>query len=1350
MPDDPQLMSVFAEALERTDPVERAAYLDQACGDDAALRRRVDGLIASLGDAGRFLEPNVTATAESIHAWAYATYSHSPGGTLSTLEGFTSASRPVEFVAGQVIAGRYTLLGVLGQGGMGTVYRAEQAAPVKRLVALKLIRVGMDSRKILARFDAERQALAMMDHPNIARVFDGGTTEANQPFFVMELVDGEPITHYCDRKRLPVRSRLELFVAVCVAMQHAHQKGIIHRDLKPGNVLVAEVDGRATPKVIDFGVAKATEFKLTDQTLGDTGAIVGTPTYMSPEQADPSSMDIDTRTDVYALGVLLYELLSGSPPIDPGQFRLAGLFEMLRMVREVDPPKPSTRVSSAAALPNIAACRDIDPAQLKRELQGDLDWIVMKALEKDRTRRYDTANGFAADVLRHLAFEPVQAAPPSRAYQVRKFVRKNRGMMMAASLVLLALLVGLTGTTWGLFRADRALAAEARRLIERDEALKVAERARAGEVNRVAERDEALRKEAERVKERDGAISVADARAEELRYRLGVSEMVLAANAFDHGDVILATERLANVPPGQRGWEWHYLKRQTSGGLFPLHGHAKAVWGGSFSPDGSRIVTASSDETARVWDARTGETILELRGHAGELSCASFSPDGSRIVTGSADGTARVWDARTGATLLELKGHASGVRGVSFSPDGSRVVTGSADGTARVWDARTGETILELKGHASGVRGASFSPDGSRIVTGSADGTARVWDARTGGKLLELKGHASGVRGVSFSPDGSRVVTGGDDGTARVWGARTGATLLELKGHASGVRGVSFSPDGSRIVTGGDDGTARVWDARTGGKLLELKGHTGWVTSASFSPDGSWILTGSIDKTARVWAARADTTLLDLKGKQELVPRTWFSPHFSRFVRGDKGGTARICETRTGATLLELKGHAGGMKCVSFGADGSRILIVSREGTARVWDARTGAILLELGGNFNDVSRASLSPDGARVVTIGDDGTARVWDARTGAILLELRRDEFEGFVHDIDFMSPRVSFSPDGSRILAVLKDGSAWLWDARTGAKVLHLKEDVNVIHRASFSHDGLRIVTGGQHNTARVWDAKTGAILLELEGHTEAVWSASFSPDGSRIITGSLDKTVRLWDARTGMCLLELKGHAEPVVNASFSPDGSRILTACWDGATRLREAPTGPTLPEFKGHTAKVWSASFSPDGSRIITGSSDQTARVWDAKAGTTILDLKEHTTGVVNTSFSSDGSRVLTLAASAPWKVWDATTGRESKDSLATTKFGGGPISPDGRFIAHPAGRIVELISLRPNEVELEYRRFLTRPNLARYREGYDEARKANDSFAARFYLNLLPPAEREQLETIELDRAFPADPFAR
>ena len=466
--DPARVKSLFLAASDLDSLADRAAHLDRECGGEAELRARVEALLAADARPGPSPETEPagmattaapqdatrTSVSETSVPSELATAGFRPEGTRTTVEDDAPPDFSAASVAGRVVAGRYRLREVLGEGGMGTVYRADQTEPLRRQVALKLIKIGMDSRAVLARFDAERQALALMDHPNIARVFDGGTTQTGQPFFVMELVKGEPITAYCDRLRLPVRARLELFVAVCQAVQHAHQKGIIHRDLKPSNVMVTEVDGRPTPKVIDFGVAKATEFSLTDRSLADTGAIVGTPTYMSPEQADPNSMDIDTRTDVYALGVILYELLAGSPPIDATQFKRGAILEMLRMVREVDPPRPSTKLSTSVALPNIAASRDIAPEHLKRALAGDLDWIVMKALEKDRTRRYETANGFGADILRHLANEPVVAAPPSRSYRLRKFVRKHRGAVMAASLILLALLAGIVGTTLGLIAAD--------------------------------------------------------------------------------------------------------------------------------------------------------------------------------------------------------------------------------------------------------------------------------------------------------------------------------------------------------------------------------------------------------------------------------------------------------------------------------------------------------------------------------------------------------------------------------------------------------------------------------------------------------------------------------------------------------------------------------------------------------------------------------------------------------------------------------------------------------------------------------------------------------------------------------
>ena len=433
------------------------------------------------------------------------------GTAIGVPRGPRTASVPSGEGIGTVIAGRYTLDEIIGEGGMGSVYLASQTEPVKRQVALKLIKTGMDSRGVLARFDAERQALALMDHPNIARIYDGGVTPAGQPFFVMELVSGVPLTEYCDAQRLTVNARLELFVAVCQAVQHAHQKGIIHRDLKPGNVLVTEVDGRPTPKVIDFGVAKATEVKLTEMSFADVGMIVGTPAYMSPEQADPTSIDIDTRTDVYALGVMLYELLTGSPPLRAKDFQRGAILEMLRMVREVDPPRPSTKLSTAEALPNIAANRNIEPAKLARLLQGELDWVVMKALEKDRTRRYETVNAFARDIQRYLTDEVVEARPPSRRYRFNKFVKRNKGQVIAASVVLLTLVAGTVGTSWGMWDANIARTAERRRADGERDARIDAQRARDSEAEQrgiaVAERDKAVAAEKQTAIQRDKALA---------------------------------------------------------------------------------------------------------------------------------------------------------------------------------------------------------------------------------------------------------------------------------------------------------------------------------------------------------------------------------------------------------------------------------------------------------------------------------------------------------------------------------------------------------------------------------------------------------------------------------------------------------------------------------------------------------------------------------------------------------------------------------------------------------------------------------------------------------------------------
>jgi len=487
MPLDPRrVKELFVAASELADPQARQALLDRECGADAELRQRLDVLLAAHDAPHAALNQPLVAEA--------------PGATAA-YESLKDAA-PAEAV-GSVIAGKYKLLQEIGEGGMGSVFMADQTHPVKRRVAVKVIKAGMDSARVLARFEAERQALALMDHPHIAKVLDAGTTETGRPFFVMELVKGIPLTQFCDEHKLPVLDRLNLFMQVCSAVQHAHQKGIIHRDLKPTNILVESHDGKPVPKVIDFGLAKATSgMQLTEHSLFTAlGQVLGTPLYMAPEQAAFNAIDVDTRADVYALGVILYELLTGTTPIERESFKQAAFDEMLRVIREQEPPTPSSRISSSELRASVAAVRQIEPVKLGRFVRGELDWIVMKSLSKERDRRYDSATAFARDVERFLNHEPVQAGPPSAAYKLRKFVRRNRPQVIAAAVVLLALIAGMAGTTFGLIRAQRARTAETKQRTIAEQKQQEAEASAKSEAEQraIAEQREREATEAERL-----------------------------------------------------------------------------------------------------------------------------------------------------------------------------------------------------------------------------------------------------------------------------------------------------------------------------------------------------------------------------------------------------------------------------------------------------------------------------------------------------------------------------------------------------------------------------------------------------------------------------------------------------------------------------------------------------------------------------------------------------------------------------------------------------------------------------------------------------------------------------------
>ena len=561
--------------------------------------------------------------------------------------------------------------------------------------------------------------------------------------------------------------------------------------------------------------------------------------------------------------------------------------------------------------------------------------------------------------------------------------------------------------------------------------------------------------------------------------------------------------------------------------LAVLSGHGAIVRSAAYSPDGTHIVTASYDKTARIWDARSGEQLAVLSGHDGEVESAAYSSDGTRVVTASNDQTARIWDARSGKQIAVLLGHDGVVESAAYSPDGARIVTSSFDRTARVWDARSGKQLAVLSGHDGEVASAAYSPDGTRIVTSSLDKTARIWDARSGKQLAVLSGHGAEVRSAAYSPDSARIVTASYDKTARIWDARTGKLLVVLSGHGAEVRSAHYSSDGERIVTASYDKTARIWDASSGKQLGVLSGHGSFVISAAYSPDGSRIVTASHDNTARIWDARMDVHLAVLSGHDSVVQSAAYSP------------------------------------------DGTRIVTASNDKTARIWDAQTGAQLAVLSGHDSEVACAAYSPDGSRIVTSSLDKTARIWDARSGRQLAVLSGDD--GLVES-------AAYSPDGTRIVITSSDKTARIWDARSGKQLAILSDHGGELYSAAYSPDGTRIVTASHDKTVPIWDARSGKLLAVLSGHGNVVQSATYSPDGTRIVTASHDKTARIWDARSGKQLAVLSGHGGFVTTAAYSPDGTRIVTASYDKTARIWNAQVPAALD-----SQIAWDAAAQTDG-----------------------------------------------------------------------------------------------------------------------------------------------------------------------
>ena len=1099
--------SILASAVDIESAAERRRFVDRACGGDAELRQRVEELVENHFHAGSFLERPAVGPAETAALDTPASDSPTP-------------PREPPAAPGDVV-GPYKLLEVVGEGGMGTVYLAEQREPIRRLVALKVIKAGMDSRAVLARFEAERQALALMDHPNIARVFDAGATPSGRPYFVMELVKGVPITRYCDEKRLSPRERLELFVRVCEAVQHAHQKGVIHRDLKPSNVLIAPYDGRPVPKVIDFGVAKAAGPPLTDKTLfTGIGALVGTPEYMSPEQAELNNRDIDTRSDVYSLGVLLYELLTGTTPLDRNRVKETALLEVLRLVREEEPLKPSTRVSTTAELPAVAASRGLEPRTLRGLLRGEPDWIVMKALEKDRNRRYETAAAFAADVGRYLADEPVLACPPSTAYRLRKFARRNRRALAMVSVVALAALVGV-----GAVAASTVLVWKANQELKE---------------------------------------SVDRERREAYFQRITVAHRELSTD-----NLAAALQVLGECPEDLRGWEWHYLMRLCKVEPLVLKDDA-GVSGLAFSPDGRRFATACGDGTVKIRDSGTGKVVQPIPAHKDAAVCVTFHPDGRHLASASADRTVKVWDLATGRMVFS--GPCDAVRKfgtaytVAFSPPDGRYLAAGSDQAVRVWDWASGQLLHTFLGHENHSIPVAFSRDGRRLVTGGAFRQGqRIWDVEAGGPPLRtFTAHGHPVSALAFSPDDGRLASASFDKSVKVWDTATGE-LLRTCLHTGNVLCAAFSPDGRLLASAGEGKTVHVWDAVTGREILGLRGHADQCGCVAFSPDGLRLLSASIDGTICFWDAtplRGDEgqeTLIFARHSEELRSLA-FAPDGPTIASA--GYTrVKVWDAQSGREDIEFNAHTTIVFCLAWSPDSRRIATAGADlplHTVKIWDARTGRQVAAIqdgreahAGAYQGVA---FSPDGRRLVTGKLNGAVQVWDAETGQAIGTLGR-------HDREVRG--VVFSRDGRHLATASGDGEVKLWDAtrldetQEKARLTLPARVPGLCLNVAFSPDSRKLVTGGEENTVKVWDVADGRELHTFRGHNGDVYAVAFSPhdNGRWVASGGEDSSVKIWDTRTGKLAHSFRGHTALVSCLTFGTDGRRLYSGSRDKTVRV---------------------------------------------------------------------------------------------------------------------------------------------------------------------------------------------------
>jgi len=1032
---------------------------------------------------------------------------------------------------------------------MGLVYLAQQQEPVKRRVALKIIKPGMDSKQVIARFEAERQALALLDHPNIAHVFDAGTTETGRPYFVMEHLRGMSITRYCDEHKLTIEKRLRLFEHVCEAVQHAHQKGIIHRDLKPSNILVTLQGDKPVPKIIDFGIAKATTQSLTDATMFTCqGQFLGTPEYMSPEQADLATQDIDTRSDIYSLGVVLYELLGGVLPFGRESFTRLGLAEVQRTIREQEPASPSVRLTQIGdKAKGIAENRGTQVVPLARRLHRELEWIPLKAMRKDRCRRYKSASDMAEDIRNYLNGNPLIAGPETAAYRVQKFVRKHAGSVATGVLVAAAVVLGLVVSTALYFRSESMR----------------------------AQAEQAKEKEAQARVQAETAEAATEQKAEELRRTLYVNSIQLADAKHGEGDTKSVRTLLESCPNDLRGWEWDHLNYIADQARMVLRGASNHVVHPVFSPDGKLIASSGWGKGIKIWDAASGSERMDLTGHEGAVQCVAFSPDGQRLASASADKTVKVWDLQTGGELRTLRGHARDVCHVTFSPDGKRIASADYGSETKIWDAETGAQVADIQRRATWVMGMAFSPDGRHIASCNMDSIS-VWDTTSGVEIMTIaSAHKLFVSCVAYSPDGKSIASCGWDSGIKVWDASTGKQTMVLRSRSQRLNYVSYDASGKFIVAPDQGNTLSVWDTVTGEVVMTLAGHEAAIRSASFSRDGRRIVSGGEDRTIRVW----DTSW----SKGEMLMRIdsflygfglSYSPDGKRFAAGGLKGGVTIWDAAAGTELAAIPAGGNLIWEIVFSPDGKWLASGSNDGTASIWDASTGAkrvTLSEHQAGKKGVAAMAFSPDGSHIVVGNEGGDIRICDTETGREIVKFPGNQ--GSVATL-------AYYPDGRRILSGSWNGEAKVWDAATGTEVLTIRAGQGTRLKGSMaiSHDGRLIATSTSTSTQGkiiLWDGETGKQVKTWAAHTTGgVEQVCFSPDDRRLASvGRGDATVKVWDIPTGTELIALVPQLD-VYDVAFSPDGRTLTALCTDGVILWETAePSGGYELRQTGQTAR---------------------------------------------------------------------------------------------------------------------------------------------------------------------------------